>query len=208
MEKDKQMDLEEIIKSINSELLISPKKKDVDHEERIRAIAKDIINRSRLTILIWGPGSKGDPELYKKRVQIRDELRKLGHKADFSENNLTQDALIAGGLNLCVSELIQALSYEYIVCIMSSPGSIAEVHDFCHIPHISIKMMICIDKDHLDGYSGKGKLKIFEGNHGRLEKFSYPEDIDSCNLCTKVLEQVEKRAAAKQFEIAKNAGSL
>ena len=62
-------------------------------------------------------------------------------------------------------------------------------------------MTICINEDHLYGYSGEGILRIFEGNHGRIEKYIYPSDIKDCHLLYRVVDQVEKCAAAKQDQI-------
>jgi hypothetical protein len=114
----------------------------------------------------------------------------------------------AGGINLSVAELLQAREYEYIFSIMGSPGSIGEVHDFCHMPEIAHKMTICINEEHLSGYSGQGVLRIFEGNHGRIEKFKFPEDITECHLLGRVVDQVEKCAEAKQDQIARSVGVL
>ena len=111
-----------------------------------------------------------------------------------------------GGINLSVVELLQAREYEYIVSIMGSPGSIGEVHDFCHMPGITHKMTICINEEHLSGYSAQGVLRIFEGNHGRIEKFKFPDDITGCHLLARVVNQVVKCAEAKQDQIARSAG--
>lgn len=198
--------LDELVETIKQVLQLTPNQPTEIHKEFLRFTVQDLISRSRLSVLIWGPSKQGNKALFRKRVQIRDKLRNLGHQADFSEDILTPNALGAGGINLSVAELLQARGVEYIICIMSSPGSIAEVHDFCHIPEIAHKMTICIDEQHLSGYSGKGIIPIFEGNHGHLEKFKFPEDITSCNLRKRVIDQVEKCAAAKQDQIARSAG--
>jgi hypothetical protein len=116
--------VEEKINLIGHVLQVKPKGINEEHQRALEFAYKDIIDRSRLSVLIWGPGKQGNEELYQKRLQIRNKLRELGHKAEFSEDILVPRALAAGGINLSVAELLQAQSYEYIICIMGSPGSI------------------------------------------------------------------------------------
>jgi hypothetical protein len=195
-----------LIEITKQALQITPNQPTEMHEKFIRSGVQELIHRSRLSVLVWGPQEEGDKDLFKKRGQILDRLRDLGHQADFSEDILTSNILAAGGINLSVAELLQARGYEYIICIMDSPGSVGEVHDFCHMPEIAHKMTICINEERLSGYSGQGILRIFEGNHGHLEKFKIPDDLNSCSLRDRAVEQVEKRAAAKQDQIARSAG--
>ena len=197
-----------IAESIYSLLQIAPRQPTEEHETLKRLTAQSLIDRSRLSVLVWGPDEQGDKDLYRKRVQIRNKLQELGHEAEFSENILTPSVIRAGGINLGVAQLLQAREYEYIVSIMGSPGSVGEVHDFCHMPEIAHKMTICINEEHLSGYSGQSVLPIFEGNHGRIEKFKFPDDITGCHLLKRVVDQVEKCAAAKQDQIARNVGGL
>ena len=196
------------VELIEPVLQIVPNQPTKEHETLKRLTTQSLIARSRLSVLIWGPGEQGDKDLYGKRIQIRNKLRELGHEAEFSEDILTPSVMGAGGINLSVAELLQAREYEYIFSIMGSPGSIGEVHDFCHMPEIAHKMTICINEEHLSGYSGQGVLRIFEGNHGRIEKFKFPEDITECHLLGRVVDQVEKCAEAKQDQIARSVGVL
>ena len=200
--------LSELVELIEPVLQIIPNRPAEEHEKLKRLTAQSLIDRSRLSVLVWGPGEQGDKDLYEKRVQIRDKLQELGHKAEFSEDILTPSVIRAGGINLSVAELLQAREYEYIVTIMVSPGSIAEVHDFCHMPEIAHKMTICINKEHLSGYSGQSVLRIFKGNHGHIEKFKFPDDIIDCHLLGRVVDHVEKCAEAKQDQIARSVGVL
>ncbi len=167
----------------------------------IMALAEDIKRRARLKVLIWGPGVSGG-DIYDKRVQVRDQLTRLGHEAHFSEEVWTPNALSRSGLNLTVAEFIQAMVYDYIICFMSSPGSIGEVHDFAKNKKLAPKMMICIDRCHQSGYGAQGAIRIFEGFHGKVDWFEYPKDISDCHLSTRVLEHIVKVAESKQWEIA------
>jgi hypothetical protein len=170
------------------------------------AIAADIRNRSRLSVVVWGPGPAGS-DLYEKRCTIRAKLRELGHSADFSEEVWNPERLRRSGLNIKVAEFIQAKSYDYIICLMTSPGSIGEVHDFANHPQLASKMMICVDVTHKTGYSALGALRIFEGHNGRLDWFTAPIDLTECHLASRVLEQVDRVAEAKQYLMTNAWGS-
>ena len=155
---------------------------------------------SALRILLWGPCETGGA-LYNKRAEIRNSLEKLGHKVWFSEDLSSASAHAVGGLNVTLEEYQHVNSVDYVVCLMSSPGTIGEVHDFAKKRHFACKMMICVDRQHEDGYSAKGVLRIFEGLNGKLDWFRVPEDLTECHLATRVHQQIQKTAEAKQWEL-------
>lgn len=167
-------------------------------------VAQDIQKRCKLKVLIWGPGATAG-DIYRKRCEIGDRLGQLGHTVDFGEDVWDPATLSQTGLNLSVGEFLQAIAYDYIICLMASPGSVAEVHDFAKIKEFASKMMICVDREHQHGYSAKGTLRIFEGLNGRLDWFETPTDISDCHLATRVFRQVEKVVEAKQWELAQGA---
>ncbi len=171
----------------------------------IDAVATDIVTRAKLKVLVLGPGQTGGA-LYQKRCAIRDELRRLGHDADFCEDIWSAGKLSGSGLNLSVAELVTARSYDYIVCLMAGPGVIGEVHEFAARPELASKMLVCVDQIHQSGYSAQGILRILEGANGRLDWFQSPTDIDECYLLGRVLEQVQKVADRKQWVIANGGG--
>ena len=155
----------------------------------------------RLNILIWGP-APSDSAMYTKRCHIRDLLRSEGHNVDFCEDVWTPETLSRSGLNISVAEFLQAKCVDYILCLMASPGSTGEVHDFARNKKFAGKMMICIDRCHKRGYSAQGVIRIFEGYNGKLDWFQSPRDIRDCHLATRVLDQIRKVAEAKQWELA------
>jgi len=170
-------------------------------DEILNSIARELKARISLRILLWGPGTGGG-KVYEKRAELKEKLTKLGHVAHFSEDVCTSELLARTGLNLSVAELIQAQRYDYVICLMASPGSIGEVHDFARIRRIAVKMMICIDQNHKSGYSGLGVLRIFEGYNGKVDWFSSPTDLTDCHLATRVLDQIHKVAETKQWELS------
>jgi hypothetical protein len=167
----------------------------------VNGIMKDFTRKAKLLILLWGPGASGG-DLYVKRCEIKESLSRLGHIVHFSEDIWTPDVLSQSGLNLSVAEFIQAKAYDYIVCIMSSPGAIGEVHDFARFPRLAQKMLICVDHVHEAGYSAQGVLRIFEGNNGKLDWFKNPTDIYECHLATRVLNHISKVTEARQWVMA------
>lgn len=170
-------------------------------DDILEAFSQDMKNKKPLIVLIFGPGSSGG-DIYKKREEIRDKIRELGHIAYFGEEYCTPEKLVANGLNLEVAEYLLAKKCDYIICLMASPGSIGEVHDFAKYPEIATKMMICIDKQHSEGYSALGTLRIFQGYNGKIDWFEYPKDIIECHLKTRVVYQIESVAQRIQYEIA------
>ena len=172
-------------------------------DDILDAFSQDMMNKKPLDVLILGPGSSGG-DIYKKREEIRDKIKELGHIAYFAEEKCTPKKLAANGLNLTVAEYLFAKRCDYIICLMASPGSIGEVHDFAKDPKIATKMMICIDSHHSEGYSAHGTLRIFQGYNGRIDWFEYPKDIIECNLKTRVIYQIENVVQRIQWEIAKS----
>jgi hypothetical protein len=173
---------------------------NVNTMDSILAAARDIADRTHLRILLWGP-SDLSVSVGKKRLEIRDSLRALGHDAHLGEDLWTAE-LKACGLNLSVVELLQAQEFDYILVLMDSVGAVGEVHDFARIRSLASKMMICVDHEHQKGYCAQGVLRIFEGHNGKLDWFIKPDDIDQCNLATRVLSQIAKVAEAKQSILA------
>lgn len=167
----------------------------------IMQMAAQVLNRqTRLTIVVLGPGESGG-DIYEKRCALRDALVGRGHEAYFLEDVLTPEVLTASGLNLSVAEYMIAMQADYVVCLMTSPGAIGEVHEFAGKRDLACKMMVCIDNRHQDGYSAHGILRVFEGLHGRIDWFEYPADIRDCHLSTRVMNQIQKVVESKQSEL-------
>ena len=152
---------------------------------RLDAMQTDVAQMP-LTILVWGPG-QSNPELYAKRVQIRDELRQRGHAAFFSEDlaeqrpvNYSQKAI----------EFLEASAADMVVVLQVSYGSVAEVHDFADYRVINSKMLIFISDQATDGYSYQGALNELKTLYNNVDTFHPPDDITSCRLKTLVLEKV------------------
>ncbi len=163
---------------------------------------QNAVKQVPLAILVWGPGaSAGD--LYRKRLQIRDELRRLGHAAFFSEDlvNSAPDSLSQKGI-----EFLQAQAADLIVVMQASYGSVAEVHDFASFRVVNSKMLIFIDQAAKDGYSYQGALAELRALYNNVETYKYPEDIVECHLLTKVIEKVNVYQMVKYRDMTNAAG--
>lgn len=194
---------EELIINLNDLLKnLSNVSDNVELDLAVSNTAKFYKNRAKLKILIWGPG-ENYKELYKKRLEIKERLISAGFEAHFSEDIWTPEILERTGLNITVAEFLQAKAYDYVVCLMASPGSIAEAHDFAKNKNIAHKMMICVDINHRSGYSASGMLKIFEGNNGKIDWFLNPKDLNECHLATRIYHQIENVSHARQWEFVK-----
>lgn len=141
-----------------------------------------------LVILVWGPGESAR-DLYRKRLWIRDELRRRGHVAVFSEEICEMAPEAAASLKGI--EFLQAEAADLIVVMQASYGSVAEVHDFAEFRVINYKMLIFIDERATDGYSYRGALAELKALYNNVETYKYPEDIVECRLLTRVLEKVD-----------------
>lgn len=144
------------------------------------------VAQTPLAILVWGPGPS-QKELYAKRVQIRDELRRRGHAAFFSEDlesekpaHYSQKAI----------EFLEASAADLVVVLQVSYGSIAEVHDFSDYRVINAKLLIFISDQATDGYSYQGALNELKLIYNNVEAFHIPDDLVSCRLKAMVLEKV------------------
>jgi hypothetical protein len=169
----------------------------------VLAAANHIKSTVRLNVLILGPAPSPDP-VYRKREQIRDLVSGLGHDAFFPEDLLSKKEIERSGLDLTSLEELLVRKADYIVCLMASPGTVGEAHDFASDDTIAKKMMICIDRAHTQGYSGLGLLRVFVGNNGILHEYRGPQDIVECNVASAVIKQVNSVAMSKRAKVLRS----
>src|SRR6266478_3991802 len=92
-----------------------------------------------LSILVWGPDPRRSSPVSRKRSRIREELRKLGHNAMFSEELSHLFAAVSEKSKEFAQSLVAHL---VIILIEGSPGALAEAHDFCNDPEIAPKVYL------------------------------------------------------------------
>lgn len=179
-------------------------------DDVVESVISDLKNRSRLKIAVLGPGEpnrEADPyitDCYAKRCQIKEELNRLGHRAEFYEDFVDADDLKSKGVNLAAFEIKYAKSeYESIVILPQSYGSFGEFLDFAGVNELRSRMVVCVDKRHKNGYSLRGHTTPFQGGGGKIIEFTYPEDLHKCHLKDMILEYIQMVSELKQLEYAK-----
>ena len=118
----------------------------------------------RLDILVWGPSDDGSTE-YKKRCEIRDELKKRGHNATFSEDLCADEEALK---NRLTDEYIQAESADAIVMIYGSRGTQTERDKFLDDVLIAKKTYVLVRKEVLSNVHES----ISSSNWERMARFA------------------------------------
>lgn len=96
-----------------------------------------------LNILVWGPSNDGTSE-YKARCKIREELKKRGHNAEFSEDLCKSPEAIHDPME---DEFLQADSAHAIIMIYGSRGTQSERDMILSYTAIAQKAYILIKED-------------------------------------------------------------
>jgi len=157
---------------------------------RVKNIEKQIVDTA-LSILVWGPGDQSpDKLLYQTRCKIRNELRRQGNAAIFSEeiaNSTMQEFPVT------LSELAQAISADFIVVLMASWGALSEIEEYGRDPEIASKMLILLPEESRGGFTEQA---IFEkGFHGVV--YFNKRELENHSLVDKVIEKLPALKCAK-----------
>lgn len=160
-----------------------------EQRKRFEKQYREFLMRSRevsLSILVWGQSPASQSRVAKKRVEIRDELQRLGHHAVFSE-----DLPNIEGFSEKSKEFAQAQAADLVMILLEdSPGALAETHDFCNHPEIAPKLTVMVPSKYRGGYSAKGAVMDFDAAFGGV--FWYDDDdIDACHLCGRAVQRAE-----------------
>lgn len=169
--------------------------------ERRTTLAKTIgtliasgVSSVQLDILVFGPQvttMSTDPRtlsLQKKRMQIKDELISLGHNAKYAEE-LVDPTLTGPDGNAMFQELLIMESYDLVINVVDSPGSIVEATMIAGQPAIAQKSALFMDGNYVGGLVHSTCLQAAEfGAH--YQNYVYPTDLDDCHLLGFVLNRV------------------
>ncbi|SEO20354.1 hypothetical protein [Mucilaginibacter sp. OK283] len=104
-----------------------------------------------VSVLLWGPYPDDTHEVGRLRIDLRNELREEGHLAMFGEE-IVDFKLTA---SLRVQQLVHAGQFDVVVSLPSTPGAIGELHDFAHDWRVNTKLLVCLNKQLMDGYSNQ-----------------------------------------------------
>ena len=160
--------------------------------ERFEARYKKFLEESRrvsLSILVWGQNPRSGSALANKRMEICDELLRLGHNAMFSE--LLPDP--AGDVSEKTKEFAQARAADLVIILVEeAPGALAEAHDFCNDPKIAPKVYVLIPKKYQQGYSSQGAMRDLSDAHGGV--YWYDEnELQRCDVFKYAVRRAEAR---------------
>ncbi|MEN8614216.1 hypothetical protein ABFB09_02880 [Dehalogenimonas sp. THU2] len=154
-----------------------------------------------ISVFVCGPSANGHP-VTQKKIDIINELRAREVTAILGEEEVGRLKAEDNRLGNCAKpdnayELLIAEAADLIVVIRASPGSTAEAHEFLSHSGIETKTLICVDKAHSGGYSDAGAILLHRNLGYPVYDYSFPEDIDSCKLKSKVIEWVRSHQIAK-----------
>jgi hypothetical protein len=111
----------------------------------------DKAHKIAVAVLIWGPSPADASPISNLRKELKAKLMERGHLAVFSEQIVSRK----NGLSIKTQQRMHAQYFDLIVSLPSSPGSIAEIHDFIGDPRLNKKMMIFLDNQFRRGYSNQ-----------------------------------------------------
>ncbi len=144
-----------------------------------------------VSVLLWGPGAMSKGPLSSVRWSIRAKLRNDGHAAVCSEEICKPGAKYS----IRLQQLVQAQSFDLIVSIPYTSGSIGEIHDFAADRRISSKILIFLNRKHARSYSSQSLKAISTVGACRIEY--YPSEKNTSHIEEKTSEEVQQIREAK-----------
>ncbi len=145
-----------------------------------------------LNILVFGPspdisGTGFDADLSRKRRQIRDALNGDGHRAVFPED-LMHGAIDPAIDNAYLWEQVLVREYDMVVNLVGSYGAVDELSLF-HRDNLALKAALFFSDSHTVGLAYQHALALKEMG-ACLHTYSYPTELTSCSLMTRIREKV------------------
>jgi hypothetical protein len=137
--------------------------------------ALDDVNKVPVSVLLWGPGIDSHHPIYSVRAELRSELRRNGHAAFYSEELCDPTS----PHSIRIQQLAQAQSFDLVVSIPCTPGSIGEVHDFAADRRVTAKMLVFLNSTYLDGYSPQSLQALSTLISCRIEYYTDKTDTSS-----------------------------
>jgi hypothetical protein len=128
----------------------------LEEVRRRRQRSLDAIRRLPIAALIWGPAPEVDSPIANARLMLRDELRRRGHVAHFSEELYDRDSTFSTQ----AQQAADVEAHDIVFSMPASPGSIAEAHDFFKLPELSGKMVTFLDEAWSAGYATKSLISL------------------------------------------------
>jgi len=114
--------------------------------------------RQKFKILVWGPAPGSGNPAESKRKEIRDELRKIGHDAFFSEE------MPAPGEPANIGELVQLQLVHLVVNVAASYGSLAEFENYGIL--LGERHLVFLNQAARGGFTDQGTRRLFRAAGG------------------------------------------
>jgi hypothetical protein len=138
-----------------------------------------------VVIMLWGP-RYGSNDWSRKRIEIHDELRRLGHQVFFSEEVGVPTALMfKKGV-----EYLQSDTADVIVVLQSSYGVIGEVRHFVDFRVVNARMLLFVDETASDYRLYERALAEMKSLYDNAETYRYPEDLIGNDLIERIARKI------------------
>src|SRR5713226_6306245 len=131
-------------------------KRAADREKVRKALAVSAAS-CKFKILVWGPAPRSGNPAAATRKQIRDELKKMGHDAFFSEE------LAVEAVPTNVLELVQLKQVNLVINVAASHGALAEFEDYGVI--LGKRLLVFLNDD----ARGGSPIPVLEESSERTE---------------------------------------
>lgn len=123
---------------------------------RRREISLQRMRQIPIAVLIWGATPTATSPIGMTRCSLRDQLRANGYIANFSEDFYEPDS----EFSIQAQQVADIEAHDLVLSLPSSPGSIAEIHDFFRVPGCSNKIVTYLNQAWNNGYSNKSLIEL------------------------------------------------
>ena len=159
------------------------------------------VKQTSLVIMLWGPRQR--TRLWSsKRQQIRDNLRRMGHSAFFSE----QLGVPLASITKKGVEFLQSETADVIVVLQSSYDAVGAVQHFSEFRVIGSKMLLFVDAAAPDERLYRRALDDLKACYNNIETYKFPDDVVQDNLTIKIVEKVNAIQMVKYCAVQKGHG--
>jgi hypothetical protein len=149
-------------------------------------------------IMLWGPRQRTHG-WSNKRLQIRDELRRLGHTVFFSE----QLGVPTAAFTKKAVEWLQHDAADLIIAMQPSYDSVGAVQHFAEFRVVESRMLLFINEAAPDEHLYHRALTELKTYYDNVETYKLPEDLIQDNLLKKIIAKVSVMQMVKHRAIQK-----
>lgn len=147
-------------------------------EQDVAARLATALSRVRsipIAVLIWGPDPTFASPFAAARSELREVLVREGHVARFSEELIDPKS----DLSLIAQQAAQVEVYDIVFSLPTSPGSIAEIHEFARTPDLAHKIVAFVNNAWTNGFSGRALIELESTATCRITQYDEAKLPDS-----------------------------